>query len=472
MHLSKKGRRATVVGGVALLLIVVGAATGPFGIGGRSTSDSRSFEAPDVASVVTEAPTEAPRETVVPGARAAHITAFGWADPRLKDPIMQLIREKKLDTVQLDIKDEDGIIGYNWPNPMAQQSGAASSRYDVRAALDEIHAAGARVVGRIVTFRDPKLAKWAVSQNTMDMVIQDSSGGAYNAGSYGAASFTNFANPDVIEYNVALGEDAAKQGFDEIMYDYIRKPENEGQVYPGIGDRTASEAIVDFVETASGRIHGAGASVGAAVYGISAFTPGSVAQDIPEMAKHLDFLAPMTYPSHWGKGEYGVATPNSMPYEIVQRSLMDFNRLVLANNPKCAVIPWIQDFSLGVRYTPDMVRKQIQAARDVGINSFYLWNAGSRYQAAALDVREAAQNAPGTLLYSINKPGNQSEGTTDSEQARTYILAWLESKKNNTPFVDPLRPQTEGTATPAPTSTPSTAPSSTPPVTASPTATP
>ncbi len=411
--------------------------------------------AQDAAGNVTEQ-SVAINGSAVPGVRAAHITAFGWAESRLREPILAMIREKKLDTVQLDIKDEDGIIGFDWQNPTAKAAGASSTRYDAKAALDEIHNAGARVVGRIVAFRDPKLAKWAVANGKMDMVIQNTSGGAYSAGNYGVASFTNFANPDVIEYNTALGEEGARLGFDEIMYDYIRKPENLGQVYKGIGDRTPSQAIVDFVATASERIHGAGAAVGAAVYGISAFTPASVAQDIPEMAKHLDFLAPMVYPSHWGKGEYGVANPNAQPYDILKRSLMDFNRLVLATNPKCAIIPWIQDFTMGVRYGPDMVAAQIKAARDVGINSFYLWNAGSRYQAAALTAGEASADRPGTVVYSINKPGNQSAGTEDRDKATAYIKAWIESKKNGTPFVDPT------TTSAAPSTPTAPAPSSTP----------
>ena len=88
------------------------------------------------------------------------------------------------------------------------------------------------------------------------------------------------------------------------MFDYIRKPENSGQVYPGIGDRTAIEAHLRLRREGRAAHQGRRRLVGAAVYGISAFAPFSVAQDVPGMAKHLDFLAPMIYPSHWDKGEY------------------------------------------------------------------------------------------------------------------------------------------------------------------------
>ena len=49
------------------------------------------------------------------------------------------------------------------------------------------------------------------------------------------------------------------------------------------------------------------------------------------------------------------------------------------------VIPWLQDFSLGVSYGDAQVRAQIDAAAAVGIPSFFLWNASVSYHAGALD---------------------------------------------------------------------------------------
>ena len=48
--------------------------------------------------------------------------------------------------------------------------------------------------------------------------------------------------------------------------------------------------------------------------------------------------------------------------------------------------PWLQDFSIGkVDYTPDMVRAQIQATYDSGLNSWMLWNASNNYTKSALE---------------------------------------------------------------------------------------
>jgi hypothetical protein len=385
----------------------------------------------------------------VRGVRSAHITGHGWASSALREPLLQLVKDKKLDDIQLDIKDEDGVVSYDSQVPLAKQAGTTQNYYDLKSAVDTIHGLGATVTGRIVAFRDPKLGKWAVQNGKLDMLIQNESGGPYTTKTYGTGAFTNFVNPEIIEYNIALGEEAARAGFDSIMFDYVRKPENKGQVYKGIGTRTPEQGIVDFLAAAAPRIRSAGATLGAAVYGVAAFTPWTVAQDIPEMSKHLDYIAPMIYPSHWASGEYSVSDPKSMPYPIVKRSLMDFNRMVLAGNPKCAIIPWQQSFSWPIKWSPDDVLAQLKAAKDVGINSFFLWNASAKYDLAApiLTPGDPSGNAPGQIVYSNNRPGNASEGTTNMEDAKRYIeayVAWDKGGRQGS-FQDPLRPTTTGT---------------------------
>jgi hypothetical protein len=100
------------------------------------------------------------------------------------------------------------------------------------------------------------------------------------------------------------------------------------------------------------------------------------------MAAELDYVAPMVYPSHWARGEYGVADPNADPRAIVQRSLVDFQRAVAGTGAR--VVPWLQDFSLGVPYGPAQVRAEIDAARSDDIDEFLLWDPEVTYTAAAL----------------------------------------------------------------------------------------
>ncbi len=315
-----------------------------------------------------------------PPIRGVHATGYTWVTPELKDPLLAMIAEGRINTVQLDLKDESGDIWYATEVPFASEIGAITELYDLEEAVEELHGLGVRVVGRIVNFRDPRLADWAVANGRMDMVVQDTDGGAL--GKYGG-----FANPysaEVREYNIAVAEEAARAGVDDIMFDYVRRPDEniDLMVFPQ-QDRSPEDAIVDFLAESRERVNAAGARLSAAVFGVAATRPDEIAQDIPRMSEHVDYIAPMLYPSHWGPGEYGVSNPNAQPYDIIYRSLVDFGEQTQGTG--AGLVAWLQDFSLGVDYGESEVRAQIQAAIDAGVPDFLLWDAATTYTVSALD---------------------------------------------------------------------------------------
>lgn len=316
-----------------------------------------------------------------PGMRAVHMSALGWTSTALRDPVLAMAREGRIDTVQLDIKDESGEIGYLSRVPLAREIGATRDHYDAKAVVDDLHAAGLRVVGRLVAFRDPILAKASWRAGKTNRVLQ-TTGGQPWSGSYGDYAFTNFADPDVVAYNVALAEEAAELGFDDILYDYVRRPEGalSRMRIPGLRG-TPEQAIVDFLATTRAAVRPHGAYLGASVFGIAVQHPTAVAQDIPAIAEHVDYVAPMVYPSHWGPGEYGVARPESQPYEITTRSVAAFTGQVRGTGAQ--VIPWLQAFSLAHPYGSAEVAAQVRAAADAGASSFLLWDPACRYDPAA-----------------------------------------------------------------------------------------
>jgi hypothetical protein len=210
--------------------------------------------------------------------------------------------------------------------------------------------------------------------------VQTPSGSEYA----GYGGFTNFANPVVRAYNVAIAVAAARAGVDEILYDYVRRPDGprSSMRFPGLHG-SPSAAIVHFLRQSRLALRPYGTFLGASVFGIAATRPDQVAQDVPEMARQVDYIAPLVYPSHWGAGEYGVANPNAQPFDIVARSLYDFAHDVTGTPAR--LVPWLQDFSLGVPYGRAQVRAQIAAARREGIDDFLLWDPNVTYTRTALD---------------------------------------------------------------------------------------
>ena len=387
----------------------------------------------DVAGNVTDSRLKvgtAPRLPRNP-VRAVHVSADAWAHPGLRAGVLSLLAEKKINAVELDIKDELGIVGWRSGVPLARRIGAERDTYDLAAAVKLLHARGARVIGRLVAFRDPELAEWAWTHGRPELVIQTPEGGAYSGG-YGG--FTNYADDAVQNYNVDLAVAAAKLGVDDVLYDYVRRPDGpiESMVVPGLAGDPA-DTIASFLGLARRRLARHGTFLGASVFGIAATRPDEIAQDVPAMAREVDYVAPMVYPSHWGPQEYGVADPERQPYAIVRRSLLDFRRAVRGSGAR--VVPWLQDFSLGVKYGDREVRAQIDATRAAGIDEYLLWDPLVTYAGGALTANAllptvgSRATAPGSQQL-VKLPASRSpddpvrSGLEPNEQGVVPVLMY------------------------------------------------
>jgi hypothetical protein len=229
------------------------------------------------------------------------------------------------------------------------------------------------------------MSSWAWENGRADMVVLDGAGDAPLANNYGSAAFSNVANPEVRQYQIDLATEAVALGFDDILYDYVRRPEGNLDEMTFTGMNVGPEvSVATFVADTYDVLNPMGIELGVSVFGISASRPYPTAQDLGLLSPVVDYVAPMVYPSHWGSGEYGVADPNNQPYDIVRASLLDFERQMAGSG--AAMIPWLQDFDYAGRgYGDAEVRAQIQAAYEAGGEGFLLWNSGSSYSIEALD---------------------------------------------------------------------------------------
>ena len=366
---------------------------------------------PPIGPLRAEATDEAGNTTLVerrsfvqlPGIQGVHMSAISWVTPELRDPVLQLAAEKRINTVVLNLKDESGLVGYRSALPKVSEIGANAGQYDLKAAVDTIHALGLRVSGRLVAFRDPVFAGAAVKEGRLDEVVLNPAGQPYKA-AYGA--FTNPASKAVRKYLYDIAREAAELGVDDIFLDYVRRPEGPiaNMSFPGLSEtnpETVSAMIVDFVDGTASALRGTRSRLGVSVFGIAAKTPDDIGQNIPALARHVDYVAPMVYPSHWGPGFYNVSDPANSPYEIVSRAMEDFRLQV--GGTDAVLIPWLQDFSLapGRKYGAPEVRAQIKAAREQGSVGFMLWDPRVTYtpdgvpaDAPALSFGAAANPAP------------------------------------------------------------------------------
>jgi hypothetical protein len=317
-----------------------------------------------------------------PVVRGVHMSAVSWRTPELRNDVLKLIDDGVINTVELDLKDEAGEIGYDSELPLAKRIGAVKRYYRLRDTVEELHRRGVRVVGRVVVFRDPILATAAWDEGRRDWVVQRPDGTAH--GAYGG--FTNLNSQPVLQYNLDIAEEAVNSGVDEILWDYIRRPEGDLTqiVFPGMAstDNAVERGVVRFLAKGHDLLREKGVFQGASLFGIAADRPRTIGQNVPAIARHVDYIAPMVYPSLWVPGEYRVPDPVHMPFTIVARSLQDFQRKSAGTGIR--ITPWLQDFSLSTPYGDAEVRQQVDAASSLGIRDWLLWSPRVRYHAGAL----------------------------------------------------------------------------------------
>ena len=379
----QQARRRRAVRRLSLVGLVVFAAAGlTLGarwLGGDAPTVTAPSAEPDAAQTVAAPPPAPPEPRARPAEiRGVHVTMALASIPGKLDEYLTLVGDG-LNTLQLDVKDENGEVGFRSPKvALAHKIGAARPYYKARQAARKVRERGVYLVGRVVVFEDPVLA-----QSRPAMAIRTADGGVWTNDV--GLGWTNPYDRRVWQYNVDLAVAAIEAGFDEIMFDYVRFPTDgdlESAVFNGAQKVPKHETIADFLDYAASRIRPAGGRLSIAVFGLSATRNLGIGQKVRRLAKEVDAVYPMVYPSHYSPGELGVPDPNGDPGMTVSRSLRDFQKQL--EGRKALLVPWLQDFSLGRTYTLAEVKAQVNAARRMDTGGFLLWNAAGVYTPGAL----------------------------------------------------------------------------------------
>ena len=366
----KRLRRSAAVGS---FLVVIAA----LGVGARFVGTSESGGS--VTDLATLAATPAAGQNTLPiELRGVHVTMAVASLPGKLDEYLDL-ESDGLTALELDVKDENGEVGFaSSAAPLARTTGAARDYYAPRDVARRAHERGIYLIGRVVVFEDPVL-----SHARPDLAIRHSGGSVWRDGA--GLGWANPYDRRVWKYNVDVAVGAARAGFDEIMFDYVRFPSDgdvDRTVYRNPSSLKKREAIPAFLRYANRRLAEYDVRLSAAVFGLSAARDLGIGQIPRKMAPHLDTIYAMTYPSLFGEGELGLEDPSTSPGATVGRALRKFE--LALRGRRTLLVPWVQDFSFSVPYGIDEVRAQIEAARLSGAKGYMLWNAECVYTDGAL----------------------------------------------------------------------------------------
>jgi hypothetical protein len=372
----RRRRLRRTVGGIALLLAAAAVAVGAGALPERG--DETSAE-PAAAKRKTAAPPKRTGPPVPEEIRGVHVT---MALASLDGKLAEYTRIPGINTIQLDVKDENGEVAFHrLAPPLAKRVGSAMRYYDPVKAAKQVHAEGLFLIGRVVCFEDPILSK-----GRPDLAIRTSGGAVWQ--NHAGLGWTNPYEKRVWDYNLRIAQAAARAGFDEIQFDYVRFPSDgdiESAVFPGKRNEAMGVTIARFVHYATKRLKPMGVRVSVDVFGLSATRDLGIGQSPRRLSKIVDAIYPMVYPSHYGPGEYGLDSPVSVPGRTVGRSLRDFRRQM--RRGKAELVPWLEDFSFTGTTTLTHVQEQIRAARRWKSGGFLLWNPSGVYTEGALTSR-------------------------------------------------------------------------------------
>jgi hypothetical protein len=310
--------------------------------------------------------------------RGVHVSMGLASLPGKLDQYLALAHQG-LTGLELDVKDENGQIAFgSRATPLAARIGSTRDFYSPRSIARRVHARGLYLIGRVVVFEDPLLAA-----ARPQLAIRRSDGSIWK--DRAGLAWTNPYDRRVWKYDADVAVAAARAGFDEILFDYVRFPSDGdvgSTVYSNPARLAKRDAVPSFLRYAKGRLAPLGVRVSAAVFGLSARGDLGIGQLPARMAPFVDELYPMTYPSLFGSGELGLSDPSATPGATVSRALAQFRRALLGRST--LLVPWVQDFTFTRPYGRTEVEAQVQAARLAGAKGYMLWNAQGLYTGGTL----------------------------------------------------------------------------------------
>ena len=352
--------------------------------------------------------------------RGLYVLRWAAQSPARMKKLIAIADSTEINALVIDIKDEFGLNYRSSDTLVARNAGNAGIIPNLGAMIDTMKAHGVIPIARIVVFKDSVAARLN-PQHTIrkpdGSVWRDKEGLAW----------VSAYDPKIWEYNIRVAEDMARVGFAEVQFDYIRFPEPypslPKQVFPTANGRSKQQALAEFLRTACPRVRALGAKCTIDVFGLTTTVPGAleIGQHWESLSPVVDVLLPMTYPSHYPRGAFGIARPNAEPYRINHLAIKRARErdAKLGIDDPGHVRPWLQAFSLPrmmPKYGPPEIEQQKRAIYDAGYDSWILWNPGARYESflpAFEKTTESRRKRPDSPAVSTpaTAPGAEPRGS-------------------------------------------------------------
>jgi hypothetical protein len=313
--------------------------------------------------------------------RALYLTFWGASNnSKTLKRVIDLIERTEANAVIVDVKNEYGSTSFLTSFKQANSYGAQEHRTNrnIQKFIKLMKEKHIYTIARIVTFKDELQA----SNNPDYAIKRDDNGSIWR--NHDNMAWVDPYDPRSQEYAIRMAEEAAKVGYDEINFDYIRFPAKKGLRYSqknSIENRVKTLSL--FLEKAQKRLQKYGVFISVDTYGNILWSKdgddNSIGQVVENLAEHADYLAPMLYPSGFARGSFHFKYPSEHPHAVIYRSIKNIKERIDIKR----VRPWLQYFkdytSKRRAYKKFEVQEQIRATEELETNGWMLWSPSSKY---------------------------------------------------------------------------------------------
>ncbi len=299
-----------------------------------------------------------------------------------------LLKNNKLDTLVIDMKDDYGFVRYDSREESIKAVGAVRPFIKLEDFTAQAKQHGVYLVARIVVFKDKQLYRYQRYRYAVKNKTGEPWQGYHidkNEQQPIEEYWVDPYNERVWEYNTAIAEELIRRGFDEIQFDYIRFPTDGDNLhearYPAQEHGMDKEsALMSFLAHARKKIQ---APISIDIYGANGWyrTGARTGQEVEVLADYVDVICPMFYPSHFRQSFLAQEPEKERPYRIYQQG--SYRNKFIARN-RAVIRPWTQAFYLPVSYDKkfydaDYVQRQIIGIQDSIDEGYAYWNNSGRY---------------------------------------------------------------------------------------------
>lgn len=341
-----------------------------------------------------ESDSEAQRRRALASGRRGIFVPFLQARGEALEEKIAFAERNGINAFVIDFKDDWGRVTFDAELPMARRIGATRGYLDLDHLVRRLNEAGIYLIGRVVVFKDRQLHGYDDHRYALrDMGSGEPWGVTLPARETKSGEtlpatlrehWVDQYSPEVWEYNVSLAEELARRGVDEIQFDYIRFP-SDGPVrnidYSHRPDgMEKEEALESFLSLARERIR---IPIGVDVFGFNGYYEMDyLGQNIALIARHVDVISPMYYPSHFASRFLGEV-------EYIERAGVIYrngtDRAARIVRDRALIRPYVQAFLIGSELEMDEPRyrryleEQIRGSEAGAGDGYLLWNFSGRY---------------------------------------------------------------------------------------------